>query len=313
VQELPLTCNSTWTQIVALIDFVGVSSDALPFWYPGLAVITCSSSFLFVIAGFRGENDKRWDCCCEKIGNCESPARCLSFFASFLGLLQLGMVLACCWWLFVSVPECLELGNFFRTGCNTWQGARDECIAGGGDLVVVDSEAKNQEATQFMKTFSDYETCQGPYPWLGASGCTAGEWTPPDAGCDAWCVQNGQSAETCDCGNGIYMDMNLCALQLRFANDIYTDANANCECQIDEAVRSQCESRMPNPPSCEWVNGIAWSYTGPNFAVDDPYLHFYTDGKWGTWGGGNTAIGICERSVGEHCVCMFVCLPRLQW
>ena len=35
VQDLPLTCNSTWTQIVALIDFVGVSSDAYPVWYPG--------------------------------------------------------------------------------------------------------------------------------------------------------------------------------------------------------------------------------------------------------------------------------------
>ena len=34
------------------------------------------------------------------------------------------------------------------------------------------------------------------------------------------------------------------------------------------------------------------------FAVDDPYLHLYTDGRWGTWGEGNTAIGICERPAG---------------
>ena len=72
-----------------------------------------------------------------------------------------------------------------------------------------------------MQSFSDYNTCQGPYPWIGATGCTGS--------------------------------------------------------------------------SCTWVDGSPWSYVGPGFNVDDPNLHFYTDGRWGTWGNSGEAIGICER------------------
>ena len=99
--------------------------------------------------------------------------------------------------------------EYYRTGCLTWSAARAACQSGGGDLVVITNAAKNAEATAYMQSFSDYSSCQGPYPWIGASGCSGS--------------------------------------------------------------------------SCNWVDGSPWSYTGPNFGIDDPMLHFYTSGRWGTW------------------------------
>lgn len=63
-------------------------------------------------------------------------------------------------------------GAYFLTTCQTWADARAECQASGGDLVVVPDAAKNVEVTAFMQTSSDYGSCDGPYPWLGATGCT---------------------------------------------------------------------------------------------------------------------------------------------
>jgi hypothetical protein len=52
-------------------------------------------------------------------------------------------------------------GQFFRTSCATWTAARAQCIAEGGDLVVIPDEDKNTVVTEFMQTFDDYGTCAG--------------------------------------------------------------------------------------------------------------------------------------------------------
>jgi len=62
--------------------------------------------------------------------------------------------------------------EFYRTGCQTWGAARATCQAGGGDLVVILNASKNDEVVEYMQSFSDYSSCQGPYPWMGASGCS---------------------------------------------------------------------------------------------------------------------------------------------
>ena len=110
--------------------------------------------------------------------------------------------------------------GYFRTSCSTWAGARSQCQAGGGDLVVILDAMKNAEVTAYMQSFSDYDSCQGPYPWIGANGCSGS--------------------------------------------------------------------------SCTWVDGSPWSYAHTGFSVDDANLHFYTDGRWGTWSNTGEAIGICE-------------------
>eukprot|EP00493_Phyllostaurus_siculus_P001194 UN01202 len=78
-----------------------------------------------------------------------------------------------------------------------------------------------------MQQFSDYNTCSGPYPWIGGYDCTSS--------------------------------------------------------------------------GCTWVDGSAWSYTGPGWERDDPNLHFYTDGRWGTYRDPFTSIGICEYKCTMHC------------
>ena len=45
---------------------------------------------------------------------------------------------------------------------------------------------------------------------------------------------------------------------------------------------------------CTWADGSPWSFVGPGWNRDDPYLHFYTNGNWGTWSAGGQAKGICE-------------------
>ena len=54
--------------------------------------------------------------------------------------------------------------NSFNTvcGCGSWADARAECQAYGGDLVVISDDAKNQRVKEYMNSFSDYGTCQGP-------------------------------------------------------------------------------------------------------------------------------------------------------
>jgi hypothetical protein len=37
---------------------------------------------------------------------------------------------------------------------------------------------------------------------------------------------------------------------------------------------------------------IPQDFEGPGFSTDDPYLHFYQDGRWGTWSGIETSIGV---------------------
>ena len=62
---------------------------------------------------------------------------------------------------------------YFRTSCGTWDAARAECQANGGDLVVIHGEAKNAAVAAYIKSFSDWgSSCDGSYPWIGASNCT---------------------------------------------------------------------------------------------------------------------------------------------
>ena len=64
-------------------------------------------------------------------------------------------------------------GAYYRTRCLTWILAQLECQAGGGDLVVITDSAKNTEVTAFMRSFSDYGSCDGASgPWLGAHQCS---------------------------------------------------------------------------------------------------------------------------------------------
>ena len=42
-----------------------------------------------------------------------------------------------------------------------------------GDLVVIGDAIKNTEVTQYMQSFSDYESCGWGFPWLGAEDCNA--------------------------------------------------------------------------------------------------------------------------------------------
>jgi len=116
--------------------------------------------------------------------------------------------------------------DYFRTSCQTWEGARSECQANGGDLVSITSSEKNAAVTTFMQSFNDYGDCAGPYPWIGGYDCTSS--------------------------------------------------------------------------GCTWVDGSAWSFAGPGWSRDDPYLHFYTNGNWGTWNSGGQAKGICEISRTEE-------------
>ena len=116
--------------------------------------------------------------------------------------------------------------EYSRTTCLSWANARTQCQGQGSntDLVVILSSAKNVEVTAYLTSFTDWGTgCNGPYPWIGASGCASGK--------------------------------------------------------------------------CTWIDGSAWSFTGPGFAVDSTHLHYYVDGRWGTHGGTNTAKGICERKI----------------
>ena len=46
--------------------------------------------------------------------------------------------------------------------------------------------------------------------------------------------------------------------------------------------------------------GTPWDFEGPGFTVDDPYLHIYTDGHWGTWGDPSTAIGATGAADAPH-------------
>ena len=66
---------------------------------------------------------------------------------------------------------------FFRTECLSWTAARAACKAGGGDLVVITDKHKQTRVAAYMKQFSDYGKCNGPYPWLGAFDCVKGKNT----------------------------------------------------------------------------------------------------------------------------------------
>jgi hypothetical protein len=63
--------------------------------------------------------------------------------------------------------------NYFRTGCKTWQQARAQCAAAGGDLVVIQTSAKLRSVQAYRDSFTDYSTCgQGQADvWVGAAGC----------------------------------------------------------------------------------------------------------------------------------------------
>ena len=47
-----------------------------------------------------------------------------------------------------------------------------------GDLVVIPDAEKNAEVTAFLQSFDDYDSCSGPYPWIGGHNCqgSACEW-----------------------------------------------------------------------------------------------------------------------------------------
>ena len=72
--------------------------------------------------------------------------------------------------------DCAEVPTpYFRTSCGTWDAARAECRANGGDLVVILDAAKNSQVTAFMQPFTDYEQCGEAYTWIGASDCSASD------------------------------------------------------------------------------------------------------------------------------------------
>ena len=55
--------------------------------------------------------------------------------------------------------------------CLPWQKARASCVTGGGDLVVVDSAAKNTVVGKYVASFSDYSSCNLPHPFIGGFSC----------------------------------------------------------------------------------------------------------------------------------------------
>jgi hypothetical protein len=76
-------------------------------------------------------------------------------------------------------------GEYRRTACGTWTAARAECQALGGDLVVVQSSAKNAEVLAFKQSFADWGTgCASGTAWIGAYNCNANDgcqWTDGSA------------------------------------------------------------------------------------------------------------------------------------
>ena len=77
----------------------------------------------------------------------------------------------------------VELGTpdgvreYFLTSCQTWANARAECQAGGGDLAVIPDAVRNADVTAFMGSHANYGSCEGPYPWIGANGCSGSTCT----------------------------------------------------------------------------------------------------------------------------------------
>ena len=107
-----------------------------------------------------------------------------------------------------------------------------------------------------MQSFNDYSSCDGAYPWMGARNCqgSACEWI------DGATITNAKDA---------------------LLHAVAAAAAAAAATAVIELTWAR------------YVAGTAWDYTGPNFSVDDAFLHFYTNGNWGTWGDGHTAIGAC--------------------
>jgi len=73
-------------------------------------------------------------------------------------------------------PGDYELPTYFRTTCAGWEDARSQCVAGGGDLVMVKTAEKDEAVRTYMQRFKDWNTCQGPYPWIGGK-CAKGHAT----------------------------------------------------------------------------------------------------------------------------------------
>lgn len=63
------------------------------------------------------------------------------------------------------------------------------CGLSSGDLAVIRDAIENEAVTDYMQSFSDYGSCDGAYPWLGAQDCAStsctwvdgSEWVRPSS------------------------------------------------------------------------------------------------------------------------------------
>jgi len=189
-------------------------------------------------------------------------------------------------------------GPYFRTSCGTWDAARAECQANGGDLVVILDAAKDAQVTTFMQTFDDWSQCSpiGGYPWLGASDCsgTSCEWIdgsawdytgPGKYGCQDQPDFLDNEAEGCY----EYVTLGYC-LDGGYGPSWEASWGQFSDYAVDGIDASQA--------CCACGGG-----NGDGFAVDDTHLHYYTDGRWGTWAGWGNSRGICERTLVTPSTC----------
>ena len=201
----------------------------------------------------------------------------------------------------VVVPPSYQLSK-----CETWTMARRECQQMGGDLAVVSNAKKNAEVTAFMNSYpitffsgADAPGCTGPYPWIGGKNCQLPRYIMH---------KEGHECTSDDTSIGTGMSIQQCSDKCRTTSGcrffIHGTGTKAGNCYHEKTISSSCSEGWEVDQynfyenlegSCDWVDGTKWSYTGPGYARDDPYLHLYrAQGNWGTWSGTGKARGICE-------------------
>jgi hypothetical protein len=186
-----------------------------------------------------------------------------------------------------------------------------------GDLAVIGDSAKNAELTQFMQTSSDHFLLETSTPGVGGWGgtCTCPDGTVYQVG------DYHNSCASIACINGIPGE---CGTN----NPGGASVQATCAVPPDDtcAMYAWVGGRDCDAGTCDWVDDSPWVYAsacaisivvtlpgthaltprlahdhaqdfeGPQFSVDDPYLHLYSDGRWGTWNGNGRAVGMYPHS-----------------